>query len=104
MKVNERRRQMIELLSDVRQTSREYLAEYFKISLSTVDRDILVLSCDYPVFTVQGNGGGIRVADGWYVSRRYLSKQEEILLQRLLPGLQPEDQETMMSILRKFSK
>ena len=104
MTANERRKRMLELLSDIRVTSREYLAEHFKVSKHTIDRDILELSCDYPIFTVQGKGGGIRVADGWYVSRRYLQPDQEDLLRSLIPGLQPEDRAKMEEILRGFAR
>lgn len=42
--------------------------------------------------------------DGWYVSRRYLNDDQEALLRSLMPGLQPEQQETMQRILAAFAK
>ena len=52
---------------------------------------------------MQGNGGGIRVADGWYIGRRYLHRDQEDLLRRLMAGLQPEDEKTMQNILSAFA-
>ena len=100
----ERRQQMLEYLSDHRSTTYSELASEFGISRRTVVRDIEELTCSAPIFTVQGNGGGIRVADGWYLSRRYLHDDQEALLRELLPGLQPEQQKTMESILAAFAK
>ena len=42
--------------------------------------------------------------DGWYVNKRYMTADQEALLRKLLPGLQPEDQKTMQSILDAFAK
>ena len=41
--------------------------------------------------------------DGWYFGRRYLRPEQEALLRDLLPGLQPEQQKTMQSILTSFA-
>ena len=100
----ERRQQIIEYLSDHRQVTYREIADEFNISQMTARRDVELLSCSYPIETVQGNGGGIRVADGWYLSRRYLHDDQEALLRELLPGLQPEQQKTMESILAAFAK
>lgn len=100
----ERRQQMLEYLSDHRFTTYSELASKFGISRRTAVRDIEELTCSAPIFTVQGNGGGIRVADGWYIGRRYLHEDQEALLRKLLPGLQLEDQKTMERILMSFAK
>ena len=91
----ERRQAMLELLSDRRQETVANLMAEFGVSRCTVLRDIETLSCSAPIFTVQGNGGGIRVAEGYYYGRRYLHSDEEALLRRLIHGLQPEEQKTM---------
>ena len=100
----ERRLEILEYVSDKRQLTYQEIADEFRISYRTVRRDVEILSCSYPIETVQGNGGGIRVADGWYLSRRYLHDDQEALLRELLPGLQPEQRETMERILTAFAK
>lgn len=100
----ERRQQIIEYLSECRRATVSEVACKFNICEKTVKNDIEVLSCSYPIYTVQGNGGGIRVADGWYLSRSYLSEQQEALLRDLMSGLQAQDRETMNAILAKFAK
>ena len=67
----DRRQQVLEAISDRRQEQIENLATE-RVSRRTIERDILVLSCSYPIITVQGGAGGVRAADGWYLSRRYL--------------------------------
>lgn len=100
----ERRQAMLELLSDRRQETVANLMTEFGVSRCTVLRDIETLSCSAPIFTVQGNGGGIRVAEGYYYGRRYLHSDEEALLRRLIHGLQPEEQKTMQGILKRFGR
>lgn len=61
----ERRQAILEALSDRRRETVANLASEFDVSNATIRRDIEVLSCSAPIFTVQGNGGGIHVADGY---------------------------------------
>ena len=100
----ERRQMILEYLSDNRQSSHREMADRFGVSKNTIVNDIAELTLFAPIDTIAGNGGGIRVADGWYISRRYLHDDQEELLRRLLPGLQPEDQKTMERILTAFAK
>lgn len=100
----ERRQEILEHLSDCRFDTIANLMSAFHASRSTIKRDIEVLSCSYPLETVRGNGGGVRVADGYYVGRRYLNSKQETLLRGLMDGLQAEDQETLQSILTAFAR
>ncbi len=100
----ERRQLILEYISDHRTATMQEIAYEFSISLHTVQRDIQILSCSYPIITCQGNGGGVRVMDGWYISRRYLHDDQEALLRSILPKLQPEDQKKMEDILSAFAK
>ena len=101
----ERRQLILESLSDRRADTLDNLAVEFNVSKMTIRRDIEILSCSAPIFTTAGRyGGGIRVADGWYVGRRYLRDDQEQLLCKLMDGLQPEDQKTMQAILTAFAK
>ena len=105
MSANERRQLILEALSDRREENVNNLANEFKVSVRTIKYDIEVLSCTAPIYTVQGRyGGGIRVADGWYIGRRYLHNDQEELLRKLMDGLQPEDRQTMQAILTAFAK
>ena len=104
MGCEERRQRILEAISDRRFETVANLAQEFGVSIRTIKYDIEALSCSAPIYTVQGNGGGIRVADGWYVGRRYLHDDQEALLRKLFNGLQPEDQKTMAAILTAFAK
>lgn len=100
----ERRQSILEVLSDRRGDTVDRLASKFGVSNATIRRDIEILSCSAPIYTVQGGAGGIRVADGWYVGRRYLHDDQETMLRELMDGLQPDKQQLMESILTSFAK
>ena len=66
--------------------------------------DIEELSLAYPIETVRGRyGGGVKVADGYYVGRNYLKPKQQELLKKLQSTLQGDDLEVMNSILRDFA-
>ena len=73
----DRRQAITEVLSDRRFETIENLMAEFGVSRSTIKRDLEILGCSVPIYTVQGNGGGVRVADGWYAGRRYLRGDQE---------------------------
>ena len=76
------------IITDRRRDAVNNLAHEFGVSVRTIKYDIKILSRTAPIFTVQGRyGGGIRVADGWYISRRYLRDSQEELLRKLMDGL-----------------
>lgn len=100
----DRRQAIMEALSDRRFETLENLATEFGVTTRTIQNDITVLGCSVPIYTVQGNGGGIRVADGWYISRRYLRDEHESFLRELMGGLQPDQQAKMNEILLAFAK
>ena len=103
--VTERRQRILEYLSDYRHATYNELANEFGVSKNTIVTDIVELSCSAPIETQSGRyGGGIRVAAGWYIGRRYLRDDQEQLLRKLMDGLQPEDQKTMQAILTAFAK
>ena len=100
----ERRQQILEYISDRRVVTMQEIANEFGICRRTAKADVQILSCSHPIITQKGGGGGVRAMDGWYLSNRYLHDDQEKLLRSLLPGLQPEDQETMQQILTAFAK
>ena len=100
----ERRQLILEYISDKRKVTIQNIVDEFEISRATAKRDIELLSCSYPIVTENWRGGGIRAMDGWYLSNRYLHDDQEALLRKLLDGLQPDEKQTMQSILTAFAK
>lgn len=102
MTANERRRDMLYYLSDVRHETVKNLMTKYDVSRSTIFRDVDELSLEAPIFAVRGNGGGIYVEDGWYASRRHMNRMQTEFLESLLPRLQQGEQKIMEDILRSF--
>ena len=103
-KTSERRQMILEYLLEHRETTRFELSNHFNVSLRTIERDILILSCSYPIITIQGGGGGIKIADGYRLGMKYLSESQAALLEQLSETLSGKDLEIMQSILKIFSK
>ena len=88
LKANERRQKILEILCVRRQETMENLAQEFNVTIETV----------------RGRyGGGVRVADGYYLGRKYLKPNQQELLKRLSENLTGEDLATMNSILSEFA-
>ncbi len=102
MTANERRNAILEVLCQRRFDTVENLAFEFGVSGRTIRNDVLILSCEYPIYTAKGNGGGIRVDEKFRLGKSYLKDDQQELLQRLLPNLDGKDAEVMKSILNTF--
>ena len=100
----ERRMEILETLCRRRNDTVENLANEFGVSKRTIKYDIEYLSLSYPVYTVQGNGGGIYISDGYRLGIKYLTETQSDLLEKLSARLTGEDLETMKSILNTFKE
>ncbi len=102
MTASERRQAILEVLSVRRYETRYNLAFEFSVNEKTIRRDIEILSLDYPIYTTQGQGGGIHVADNFKLGKSYLKDEQKELLEKILPTLDGKDAEVMRSILDTF--
>ena len=68
----------------------------------TIERDLLVLSCSYPIYTVQGTGGGIFIDEDYRLGKKYMTDKETALLEKIASRLNGDELETMQAILKKF--
>jgi len=76
----ERRQRIIEILNMRRSEKIENLAFEFDVTRRTIENDIQVLSCSYPIDTKTGPTGCVYVQDGFDLYERYLTaKQFEVL-------------------------
>ena len=109
MTPSERRQKLLEVLCIRRHDTCDNLAHEFNVSNATIRRDIAVLMCSFPIETVCGRfGGGVRVADGYYLNykpsnRKVLDPKQITLLRKLREQLVGEDRDTMDSILIQFA-
>ncbi len=99
----ERRQKILEVLCLRRHDTYGNLAHEFNVSTGTIRRDIVVLTCSYPIETVQGGHGGVRVAEWFHLDRRMLNAEEIALLRRLEESLDGHDREMLNRIIAAFS-
>lgn len=101
---SERRQDLLEVLCHRRYDTYDNLAFEFNVSRRTIRRDIAILMCSYPIETIRGYGGGVKIADGYYYShRKSLNKKQTALLRRLRVQLEDADLEIIDSILIQFA-
>ena len=102
MPASERRNAILEILCMRRVEKINNLAFQFGVTEKTIRRDILMLSLEYPIYTLQGNGGGVYVDERFKLGKAYLKSEQKELLERILPGLDEKDAEVMKSIIKTF--
>ena len=104
MGADERRREILEILCQRKQDTMKNLGNEFHVSLRTICYDIDELARNYPIATTRGKyKGGVKIADGYRLDRKYLNPKQQHLLKRLSKTLSGEDREIMESILRDFT-
>ena len=79
----ERRQRIIEILNERRYEKRKNLAFELNVSSRTIERDIEVLACSYPIDTKVGKAGCIYVQDGFDLYERYLTAKQYGVLEEL---------------------
>ena len=99
----ERRQKILEVLCLRRHDTYRNLSHEFNVSTGTIRRDIVVLTCSYPIETVQGGHGGVRVAEWFHLDRRALNSAEIAFLNRLGESLDGPDLEMLNRIIAIFS-
>ena len=104
MSANERRAAIIEKICLRRHDTVANLAQEFDVSIRTIKYDIETLALSYPVYTTQGNGGGVHVMDGYRIGRKYFKPSQKELLEKLSNSLQGDELKIMNEILNTFSK
>ena len=102
MTASERRNAILEVLCFRRFDTVANLAFEFSVTDRTIRNDILTLSLEYPIYTTKGNGGGIHVDEKYRLGKTYLKKDQQELLERLLPNLNGKDATTMREIIKTF--
>ena len=100
---NERRLEIIEILCIRRQETMFNLAQEFGVSERTIKRDIDTLSLSYPIETIRGNGGGVKIRNGYTLNQKFLKPAQQELLERLRTTLSGQDLAIMESIFNDFA-
>jgi len=84
MTATERRSEIMRILISRRHVTMVHLAGEFGVRRGAIVNDITALTSEYPIETVRGNGGGVRLPD-WYRphSNTLTANQQTALIQLL---------------------
>lgn len=102
--VSERRTKILEFLVQKKQSTRCELATEFNGSTDTIDRDIVYLSGIAPVYTKQGNQGGVYILPEYRSYKNYLTDEEEECLYSLIKKSANDERRIICGIITKFTK
>ena len=102
MSANERRAEIMRIMVARRQESMQVLASELGVSDRTIRTDILALTAEYPLETVRGNGGGVRIADWYHPHKNILSKEQISVLEQLFPQANDEQKRVLDQMLREY--
>lgn len=99
---NERRAEIIRIMVARRQESMQVLARELGVSDRTIRNDILVLTTEYPLETVRGNGGGVRIADWYHPHKNILTTEQMTVLQQLMTAADEDQKRVLDQMLREY--
>lgn len=99
---NERRAEIMRILIARRSETQATLAAELGVSVSTVYRDIVRLTVDYPLETQRGNGGCVKVADWYHPHRNILSNEQQAVLAELLSSCDEHQANVLKQMLVEY--
>ena len=80
------------------------LQEEFRVSRSTIKRDLQEISRHFPIRSVEGRYGGIFLDKDYRLGMQYLTNPQANLLEKISASLTGEDLILMRGILNTFKK
>ena len=102
MMPNERKNEIMRILTARRSDTAPHLAAELGVSVKTIRRDILQLMTEYPLETVSGNGGCVRVAEWYHPHRNIMSMEQETVLSQLMESATEQQREVLRQMLVEY--
>lgn len=102
MNANERRAEIMRILTARRSETAPRLARELGVSVNTVRRDILYLTADYPLETLQGNGGCVKVADWYHPHQNILSDEQQRTISQLMVVGNEQQAKVLRELLAEY--
>lgn len=102
MTAADRRMEIISILVVSGHITSKELAQEFGVTRRTILHDVSALSYGYPIYTKQGEGGGIFIMDSYkpYCNTLTLSEQEKLM--EMYSKAEGGEKEILKRILRKY--
>ena len=101
--VTDRRIMILKRIFKNHRITRQELADEFCVSTKTVSRDIVYLSSFAPIYTKNGNAGGIYILDDYTKRRTCLTDEEEKCLYGLMDRATETEKEVLYEIINRFT-
>ena len=98
----ERRAEIMRILVARRSANIRALAAELGVCRRTICTDIEILTVDYPLETVRGNGGCVRVAAWYHPHRNMLSQQQQTVLSQLMESATKQQREVLRQMLVEY--
>ena len=102
MYANERRAEIMRILTARRCTTTTELAEALGVTTRTIRSDILALTADYPLETRQGNGGCVYLPDWYHPHRNILSNEQKQTLSQLMESANEQQAKVLRELLLEY--
>ena len=99
MTVNERRAELVRIMEARRISTVVELASDLGVNERTIRRDIVALSEDIPLETIQGNGGGVKVPEWYRPHKNILSREQTTVLEQLMANADEHQAEVLRQML-----
>lgn len=93
----ERRTEIMRILVARRRETMTHLARELCVTTRTIRTDITILTVDYPLDTVRGNGGCVKVADWYHPHRNIFSREQESVIISLLDKIDESSQRKVLT-------
>lgn len=84
MSTSERRNEIMRILHSRRHETMRRLADELGVTDRTIRTDITVLTVDYPLETLRGNGGCVKLADWYHPYKNILSGEQRSVLAQMI--------------------
>lgn len=102
MNTTHRRQEIISILIVRRRATANELAQELGVSIRTIHYDIQALSLDYPIYTKQGDNGGVFISDNYNPHINSLSFHELQTLRELLELVEDRYRKVLIQIIHKY--
>ena len=103
MSVFDRRMEILFMLRRYKSITRTRLASEFSVSDDTIGRDLIALSRYAPICSKLGRYGCIYILEEYGSIKQYLSEDETMVLESLIPVVSDSNRRVLKRIIHKFS-
>lgn len=102
MSANERREEIIRILTGRRHETMTKLASELGVTTRTIRTDITVLTVDYPLETYRGNGGGVKLADNYWPHKNILSQEQQQVLFQVMSKANDSEAKVLKDLIQAY--